>query len=90
MFKVKASTAWEIIEKEVVDEIIFKTDDPMDRLMLELMARGGMRVGEVLKLMSNDVNDRKLIIRDTKSEREREFIFIHHYPGSVMNRGAFV
>jgi hypothetical protein len=38
MFKVKASRARDIIEKEVVDEIIFKTDDPMDRLMLELMA----------------------------------------------------
>jgi len=27
MFKAKASTAWEIIEKEVIDEIIFKTND---------------------------------------------------------------
>ena len=38
VFKVKAPTAWEIVEKEVVDEIIFKTDDSMDRVMLELMA----------------------------------------------------
>jgi len=83
MFKVKASTAWDIIEKEVVDEIIFKTDDPMERLVLELMARGGMRIGEVLKLMSHDVNGRKLIIRDTKSGKEREFIFI---PQKVADR----
>jgi integrase len=83
MFKVKDSTAWDIIEKEVVDEIIFKTDDPMDRLMLELMARGGMRIGEVLKLMSHDINDRKLIIRDPKSGKEREFIFI---PQKVADR----
>jgi integrase len=28
--------------------------------MLELMARGGMRTGEVLKLKPQDVQDRKL------------------------------
>ena len=83
MFKVKPSTAWDIIEKEVVDEIIFKTDDPMDRLILELMARGGMRIGEVLKLMSHDIKDRKLIIRDPKSGKEREIIFI---PQKVADR----
>jgi integrase/recombinase XerD len=76
MFRAKALAAWDILEKEIVDEIIFKTDNLRDRLMLELMARGGMRIGEVLKLTPRDVNDRKLIIRDPKSGREKEFIFI--------------
>ena len=76
MFRAKALTAWDILEKEIVDEIIFKTDNPRDRLMLELMARGAMRIGEVLKLTPRDVNGRKLIIRDPKSGREKEFIFI--------------
>lgn len=40
------------------------------------MARGGMRIGEVLKLKPNDINDRKVIIRDPKSRRGREHIFI--------------
>jgi len=40
------------------------------------MTHGGMRIGEVLKLTPRDVYDRKLIIRDPKSEREKEFIFI--------------
>ncbi len=40
MFKAKAVTSWDILEKEVVDEIIFKTENPRNRLMLELMARG--------------------------------------------------
>ena len=40
MFKAKAATSWDILEKEVVDEIIFKTENPRNRLMLELMARG--------------------------------------------------
>ena len=41
---------WEIIEKETIDEIIFRTTKVPNRLILELMARGGMRIGEVLKL----------------------------------------
>ncbi|HSB06958.1 MAG TPA: phage integrase N-terminal SAM-like domain-containing protein [Thermodesulfobacteriota bacterium] len=40
---------WTILEKEVVDEVIFRTIKPRTRLMLELMARGGMRISEVLQ-----------------------------------------
>lgn len=35
--------------------------------MLELMARGGMRVGEVLKLKFEDVHGQKLILQQPKS-----------------------
>ena len=69
MFKAKAIPAWEIIEKDVIDEIIFRTDKPRNRLILELMARGGMRIGEVLKLTPKDVNDRKLTLRTQKAEK---------------------
>ena len=58
---------WEIIEKETVDEIIFRTVKVRNRLILELMARGGMRIGEVLKLRLDDIQDRKLILREPKS-----------------------
>ena len=51
--------------------------------MLELMARGGMRIGEVLKLTPEDINDRKLILRDPKSGKEQEYIFI---PRKVADR----
>jgi len=50
LFKPAKIAHWTILEKEVVDEIIFRTTNPRNRLMLELMARGGMRVSEVLKL----------------------------------------
>ena len=50
LYRRKVKTRWEIIEKETVDEIIFRTVKNRNRLLLELMARGGMRVGEVLKL----------------------------------------
>jgi integrase len=76
VFRAKPPFHWNIIEKETVDEIIFRTSKPRNRLMLELMARGGMRISEVLKLTPSDINDRKLTLRDPKSGREQEFIFI--------------
>ena len=83
LFKEPKATYWDILEKEVVDEIIFRTENPRNRLMLELMARGGMRIGEVLKLKPNDIEDRKAIIRDPKSGRELEVVFI---PKKVADR----
>ncbi|MFC1858190.1 tyrosine-type recombinase/integrase [Thermodesulfobacteriota bacterium] len=71
------------MDKDIIDEIIFKTDKPRNRLMLELMARGGMRVGEVLNLTAQDVEDRKLIIREPKSGRGVECAFI---PKKVADR----
>jgi integrase/recombinase XerD len=50
IYRERIKTTWEIVEKETVDEIIFRTTKQRDRLILELMARGGMRIGEVLKL----------------------------------------
>jgi integrase/recombinase XerD len=44
--------------------------------MLELMAKGGMRIGEVLKLRSVDVKDRKITLSDPKSGKESEIVFI--------------
>ncbi len=83
MFKAKPVVSWDIIEKDVIDEIIFRTEKPRNRLILELMARGGMRVGEVLKLTPRDVQDRKLTLRDPKSGKEREHVFI---PQKVADR----
>jgi site-specific recombinase XerD len=44
--------------------------------MLELMARGGMRISEVLQLTPNDIEDRKLTLTSPKSGKEREIVFI--------------
>ncbi len=83
LFRPKAVVHWDIIEKDTVDEIIFRTDNVRNRLILELMARGGMRVSEVLKLTPADVLDRKLILNDTKSGKQQELIFI---PQKVADR----
>ena len=76
LFRAKTAFHWNIIEKETVDEIIFRTSKTRNRLILELMARGGMRISEVLKLVPSDINDRRLTLRDPKSGRDHEFIFI--------------
>jgi len=76
LYRPSGPIRWTILEKEVVDEIIFRTIKPRNRLILELMAWGGMRIGEVLKLIPSDIEDRKLTLRAPKSGKEREFVFI--------------
>jgi integrase/recombinase XerD len=76
LFRARPSCNWTMVEKETVDEVIFRTSKPRNRLILELMARGGMRISEVLKLTASDISERRLTLRDPKSGREQEFIFI--------------
>jgi integrase/recombinase XerD len=83
IFKDRKPPPWPIIEKELVDEIIFKTVNPRNRIMLELMARGGMRIGEVLKIRPLDVQDRKITLPEPKSGKESEVVFI---PQKVADR----
>jgi integrase len=83
LFRPAKASQWNIIAKETVDEIIFRTTKPRNRLMLELMARGGMRIGEVLRLTARDIDGRRLILRNPKSGKEEEFVFV---PRKVANR----
>lgn len=83
LFKRPRLSPWKILEKESVDEIIFRTINRRDRLLLELMARGGMRVGEVLKLMPEDIHGHKLILKKPKSGREMEIVYL---PKKVADR----
>jgi len=76
LYKANLPVQWESIEKETIDEVIFVTTKLRNRLILKLMARGGMRIGEVLKLTPEDISGQKLLIRDPKSGREQEVIFI--------------
>jgi integrase len=78
IFKDRKAPPWPIFEKELIDEIIFKATNPRNRIMLELMARGGMRVGEVLKIRPIDVQDCKITLPDPKSGKESEVVFIPH------------
>ena len=44
--------------------------------MMELMARAGMRVGEVLDIRPKDIEDRKIILTEPKSGQESEKVFL--------------
>jgi integrase len=52
IFKRPRTIQWQIVDKETIDEIIFRTMNIRNRIMLELMARGekaGQLVGIELK-----------------------------------------
>jgi integrase len=76
IFKSAKLVQWTILEKETVDEIIFRQTNQRNRIILELMARGGLRVSEVLNLTPKDIEHQKLAIREPKSGKELEYAFI--------------
>jgi integrase len=76
LFKSTPIIHWDIIEKETVDELIFRTTKTRNRLILELMARGGMRIGEVLKLTPKD----RL---KTSVKISGSFLFVMELPGPL-------
>jgi len=65
-----------ILDKESVDEMIYNTKNPRDRLILELQARCGLRIGELLKIKASDISERKLILREPKSGKDAEIAFM--------------
>ncbi len=75
-FKMAQHRPRKILDKETVDEIIFKSKNTRDRLILELQARCGLRIGEVLNLRAADVSGRKIIIQGPKSGKDEELAFM--------------
>jgi integrase/recombinase XerD len=75
-FKIAQHRPRKILDKETVDEIIFKSGSSRDRLILELQARCGLRIGEVLNLRAADISGRKLIIQEPKSGKDEEVAFM--------------
>jgi len=74
LFRQPRLIVWRILEKDIVDEIIFRTTNLRNRIMLELMSRAGMRISEVLKLTPNDIDGRKLTLRHPKSGKDKELV----------------
>jgi len=73
----------DVVPREVVDEVIYRCRKPRNRLIMELQARCGLRIGEVLHLRWCDVRERKLLLKNPKSGREEEAAFM---PESIANR----
>ena len=76
MFRAPKLVNFKIPEKEAVDEIIFRTMDARNRIMLELMARAGMRIGAVLKLLPGDIDGQRVLLQGPKSGREGEIVYL--------------
>jgi len=76
MFKRPQVIQWNILEKDIIDEIVFRTTNTRNRIMLELMSRAGMRISEVLKLTPKDTDGRKLTLRHPKSGKDKELVYI--------------
>jgi len=76
LFQKPKTSHWTIFDKDTIDEAIFRTLNIRNRLMLELMARAGMRISEVLGLRPTDIDGQKLLLHTPKSGRELEIVFI--------------
>ncbi|HPX56757.1 MAG TPA: site-specific integrase [Syntrophales bacterium] len=75
-FRAPKQVSKNILDKESVDELIYNTRSQRDRLIMELQARCGLRIGEVLKIKVSDISERKLLIREPKSGKEGEVAFM--------------
>jgi integrase len=65
-----------ILDKETVDEMIYNTKNPRNRLILELQARCGLRIGELLNIKAQDGSERRLTIKEPKSGKDAEVAFM--------------
>jgi integrase/recombinase XerD len=75
-FRIPKQERRKILDKETVDEIIYNSKSLRDRLIMELQARCGLRIGEVLGLKAKDISDRKLILKEPKSGKDEEMAFM--------------
>ncbi|HSB05703.1 MAG TPA: site-specific integrase [Thermodesulfobacteriota bacterium] len=75
-FKTPKQAARRILDREIVEELIYNTQTLRDRLILGLQARCGLRIGEALKIKVSDVVDRKLVLNEPKSGKELEVAFM--------------
>lgn len=74
-FRAPKQSPRKILDRETVDEMIYNTKKQRDRLILELQARCGLRIGELLKTKVSDVSDRTISLREPKSGKDAETVF---------------
>jgi integrase len=73
-FRAPKQSPRKILDRETVDEMIYNTKKQRDRLILELQARCGLRIGELLKIKVSDVSDRTISLREPKSGKDAEMV----------------
>ena len=60
----------ETVGNEKIDEIICRTRNHKDRVLPDLQARCGLRMGEVLKIRPLDISGRKITIQGQRVARK--------------------
>ena len=75
-FRMPNHKARKVLDKETVDGMVYSANCLRDRLVIELQARCGLRIGELLKLKAGDVSDRKILIQQPKSGSDSEVAFM--------------
>ena len=63
-------------DKEVIDTIIYRTDNLRDKLLVQILSSSAMRVGELLKLRVKDIMGEKLILEAPKSGKMYETAYL--------------
>jgi hypothetical protein len=61
-------------------KMIYNTQSQWDRLIVELQARCGLRIGELLKIRVSDVSGRSITLREPKSGKEAEMAYMPEKP----------
>jgi integrase len=84
-FRMPRQIPRKILDRETVDEMVYGTSSARDRLSIELQARCGLRIGELLRLRVSDISERRLTIQEPKSGKEAEIAFM---PEQIANRVA--
>jgi integrase len=82
-FKTPKQLPHKTLERETVYKMIYNTKRQRDRLILELQARCGLRIGELLKIKVSDVSYRTITLREPKSGKEIEMAYM---PESVSRK----
>ena len=75
-FRAPKHSPRELIDKEMMDTIIYRTDDSRDRSILELGSRCCMRISEILKLKPKNVIGTQLILEQPKSGKDTETVIM--------------
>jgi integrase/recombinase XerD len=83
IFRASRPEQWKIIEKDSIDEIIFRTANPRNRIMLELMAKSG-RESEIVFIPQKIADRLRVYIQDKGIEPEQRIFPITYNAARVM------
>src|SRR3989344_8984852 len=82
-FRAPKKVRKELPDRDTIFEMIYKTDNERDKLMIWILATSGMRIGELLKLKPSNVMGPKLILESPKSGKAFETAYL---PNKVAER----